>query len=90
VTGLRDLAHLLGEGFDRMARNKPGGFDFVAVIQAEQAWSAYLAGKKAARNVEGGILTAVRTEPAGNRVDVDPKPARICLLAALMVASFPG
>jgi len=32
VTGLRDLAHLLGEGFDRMARDEPGGFDFVAVI----------------------------------------------------------
>jgi hypothetical protein len=32
VTGLRDLAHLLGESFDRITRDEPEGFDLVAVI----------------------------------------------------------
>jgi hypothetical protein len=32
MAGLRDLAHLLGKSFDRVAWDKPGSFDLVPVV----------------------------------------------------------
>ena len=75
VAGLRDLAHLLGKRFDRMARDEPGSFDLVAVVQPEQPWGAHLAGEKAARNIERRILTAIGAEPARDRVNIDAEAA---------------
>lgn len=62
---------LLREGLEGVPRDEKGGFDVVFVEELEQAAHAYGAGEEATGNVRGGILTAVRTEPACYGVDVD-------------------
>lgn len=36
-----DSSHVLGEGLQRVARNEPGGFDFVLVEQFQQTPGSY-------------------------------------------------
>jgi hypothetical protein len=59
-----------------MARDEPRGLDLVTVVQPEQPWSTYLAGEKTARDVERRVLTPVGADPAGDRVNIYPKPAK--------------
>ena len=41
-----------------------------------QTRTAYLPGEETARNIVGGVLAAVRAEPACDRIDIDPEPAQ--------------
>jgi hypothetical protein len=71
VAGVGDRLHLLGEGLDRVRRDEPGGLDAEALEQAQQARRADLAREHAARDVARTVFAAVRTQPAGDRVDID-------------------
>ena len=73
VAGVGHGLHLLGEGFHRVARDKPSGAQAVAFEQFEQARRADFTGEQAARDVIGRVFATIGTEPAGDRVNVDAK-----------------
>jgi hypothetical protein len=54
----------------------PGRLDAEPGKQLQQTRTADLAGKKTARDIVGGVLAAIRAEPACDRIDIDPEPAQ--------------
>ena len=71
MAGGDDLLGLAGERLDRVARDEPRRLEVVPLEELQQARRPDLAGEQAARDVVGGVLAAVRAEPACHRVDVD-------------------
>jgi hypothetical protein len=73
VPGVDDHLDLLREGFERVPGNEPARPQATAGQQLQQPWNAHFPGKQAALDVARGILPAIRAEPAGNGVDVNPR-----------------
>ena len=59
-----------------LGHSKPGGLDSEPVEQSDHARQPDFAGEQPARDVARRIFSAVRAEPAGDRVDVDPEGAK--------------
>ncbi len=76
VPSVRDGFHLGGKCLNRVSGNEPGRLDAEPREQLQQTRTAYLPGKETARNIVGGVLAAVRAEPACDRIDIDPEPAQ--------------
>jgi hypothetical protein len=76
VPSLRHGLHFGRKCLDRVARDEPGRLDAKATEQPQQARTADLSGEQPARDVVGGVLSAVGSEPSGDRVDVDAKSAQ--------------
>jgi hypothetical protein len=61
---------LVRERFDRMPWDEPRRTQVVPIEQFEQTRRPNLAREHAPRDVVGRVLTAVRPEPTGDRIDV--------------------
>ena len=76
VPGVSYGFHIGGKCLDRVAGDKPCGLDAEPTEQLQEARTADLPGEQPARNIVGGVLTAVGAEPAGDSINIDTKPAQ--------------
>jgi hypothetical protein len=76
MPGVRDGFHFGGKRLNGVAGDKPGRLDAEPREQLQQTRTADLAGKETARNIVGGVLAAVRAEPACDCIDINPEPAQ--------------
>lgn len=71
MPSIPDHGAFLRKRLERVAGNEPGGFDVVFFKELKKAANTDGAGPETARDIAGGVLTAVGAEPAGDSVNVD-------------------
>lgn len=71
MPGIPDHGAFLWKRLERVTGNEPGGFDVIFFEELEEAANTDGAGPETARDIAGGVLTAVGAEPAGDGINVD-------------------
>ncbi len=70
MTGLGHGLHLFGKGFDRVAGDKPGGLEAVALEEPQEPRRSHFTGEHAARYIAGRVFPAIGAQPARHRIHV--------------------
>ena len=72
VPAVGDHPHLIGERLDRVTGNEPARLQIQLLEQLQEARRPHLAGPNASLDVRRRVGPAVRPDPPGNGIDIDP------------------